>query len=113
MRLLPQAKARCAQRLALFLPGCRGLPHTRCPLPLPPPLPTPHAAADLVIGYMGVPYRGGDMTSHPQYLTVRNERGRELLDSGERAGCPLGAAGGRSEGRAGQGRGEVSVTAAK
>ncbi|PSC76507.1 7-hydroxymethyl chlorophyll a chloroplastic [Micractinium conductrix] len=41
----------------------------------------PNATADLVIGYMGVPYQGTDMTSHMQYLTVRNERGRELLDS--------------------------------
>lgn len=30
---------------------------------------------------MGVPYSGSDMTSHPQYITVRNERGKELLDS--------------------------------
>lgn len=41
-------------------------------------------AADLVVGYMGVPYQGGDMTSHLQYLTVRNERGREMLEAG---GC--------------------------
>ena len=34
-----------------------------------------------VVGYMGVPYNGGEMTSHPQYLTVRNARGRELLDA--------------------------------
>lgn len=31
---------------------------------------------------MGVPYQNTDMTSHLQYLTVRNERGRELLDAG-------------------------------
>ncbi len=30
---------------------------------------------------MGVPYQNVDMTSHFQYVTVRNERGQELLDS--------------------------------
>ena len=30
---------------------------------------------------MGVPYYGGEMTTHPQYLTVRNSRGREMLAS--------------------------------
>lgn len=36
--------------------------------------------ADLVVGYMGVPkYSGVSMTQHPQYITVRNERGREML----------------------------------
>jgi hypothetical protein len=30
---------------------------------------------------MGVPYQGGPMSQHPQYITVRNSRGRELLDS--------------------------------
>lgn len=36
--------------------------------------------ADLVVGYMGVPkYAGVSMTQHPQYITVRNERGREML----------------------------------
>lgn len=30
---------------------------------------------------MGVPYEGVDMTAHRQYVTVRNARGRELLDS--------------------------------
>ncbi|KAI3423955.1 hypothetical protein D9Q98_009789 [Chlorella vulgaris] len=40
-----------------------------------------NATADLVVGYMGVPYQNTDMTSHLQYLTVRNERGQELLDS--------------------------------
>ncbi|KAL6191918.1 hypothetical protein ACLB2K_038307 [Fragaria x ananassa] len=36
--------------------------------------------ADLVVGYMGVPkYSGISMTQHPQYVTVRNERGREML----------------------------------
>uniref|UniRef100_A0A0D9ZIY8 Coenzyme F420 hydrogenase/dehydrogenase beta subunit C-terminal domain-containing protein n=1 Tax=Oryza glumipatula TaxID=40148 RepID=A0A0D9ZIY8_9ORYZ len=36
--------------------------------------------ADLVVGYMGVPkYPGVSMTQHPQYITVRNGRGREML----------------------------------
>ena len=30
---------------------------------------------------MGVPYEGVDMTAHHQYVTVRNARGRALLDS--------------------------------
>ncbi|GFY81468.1 coenzyme F420 hydrogenase family [Actinidia rufa] len=35
---------------------------------------------DLVVGYMGVPKYGGiSMTQHPQYVTVRNELGREML----------------------------------
>lgn len=39
-----------------------------------------NALADLVVGYMGVPKYGGiSMTQHPQYVTVRNERGREML----------------------------------
>ncbi|KAJ8616806.1 hypothetical protein MRB53_036178 [Persea americana] len=39
-----------------------------------------NALADLVVGYMGVPkYAGVSMTEHPQYITVRNERGREML----------------------------------
>lgn len=29
---------------------------------------------------MGVPYNGSPMSSHPQYITVRNSRGREMLD---------------------------------
>eukprot|EP00877_Chromochloris_zofingiensis_P003840 jgi/Chrzof1/13457/UNPLg00540.t1 len=41
----------------------------------------PNALADLVVGYMGVPYQGKDMTSHPQYITVRNPRGQEMLDA--------------------------------
>ena len=41
----------------------------------------PNALADLVVGYMGVPYQGVDMTSHQQYVTVRNARGKELLES--------------------------------
>ncbi|KAK1266868.1 hypothetical protein QJS04_geneDACA000123 [Acorus gramineus] len=40
-----------------------------------------NALADLVVGYMGVPkYKGLSMTEHPQYITVRNERGREMLN---------------------------------
>ena len=38
--------------------------------------------ADLVVGYMGVPMAvGTEMTAHPQYVTVRNARGKELFDS--------------------------------
>ena len=38
--------------------------------------------ADLVVGYMGVPMSVGvEMTAHPQYVTVRNARGKELFDS--------------------------------
>lgn len=44
--------------------------HATPPSPMPAlPYLTPtttHAAADLVIGYMGVPYQGTDMTSHMQ-----------------------------------------------
>jgi 7-hydroxymethyl chlorophyll a reductase len=29
---------------------------------------------------MGVPYYHTDMTSHPQYVTVRNPRGAEMMD---------------------------------
>ena len=29
---------------------------------------------------MGVPYQDTDMTRHPQHVTVRNSRGREMLD---------------------------------
>ncbi|KAJ7520998.1 hypothetical protein O6H91_19G033400 [Diphasiastrum complanatum] len=37
--------------------------------------------ADLVVGYMGVPkYANLGMTQHPQYVTIRNERGKEMLD---------------------------------
>ncbi|PKA59215.1 7-hydroxymethyl chlorophyll a reductase, chloroplastic [Apostasia shenzhenica] len=40
-----------------------------------------NALADLVVGYMAVPkYPGIPMTQHPQYITVRNERGREMLN---------------------------------
>ncbi|KAK4482512.1 hypothetical protein RD792_009671 [Penstemon davidsonii] len=39
-----------------------------------------NALADMVVGYMGVPkYAGVSMTQHPQYVTVRNERGKEML----------------------------------
>eukprot|EP00262_Sarcandra_glabra_P013668 TRINITY_DN3850_c0_g1_i2.p1 TRINITY_DN3850_c0_g1~~TRINITY_DN3850_c0_g1_i2.p1 ORF type:complete len:481 (-),score=54.92 TRINITY_DN3850_c0_g1_i2:161-1534(-) len=39
-----------------------------------------NALSDLVVGYMGVPkYAGVSMTEHPQYITVRNERGWEML----------------------------------
>ncbi len=31
------------------------------------------------VGYMGVPYDGSDMAQHPQYVTVRNQRGQEML----------------------------------
>lgn len=37
--------------------------------------------ADMTVGYMGVPYEGVEMTSHMQYVTVRNGRGKELLDA--------------------------------
>jgi hypothetical protein len=37
-------------------------------------------AAVRQVGYMGVPYNGSPMAQHPQYLTVRNSRGREMLD---------------------------------
>ena len=30
---------------------------------------------------MGVPYHKVEMTSHPQYVTVRNQRGQEMLDA--------------------------------
>lgn len=29
---------------------------------------------------MGVPYNGSNMAQHPQYITVRNARGRAMLD---------------------------------
>ncbi|GBF89968.1 hypothetical protein Rsub_02674, partial [Raphidocelis subcapitata] len=57
----------------------------------------PNALADLVVGYMGVPYQGVDMTKHMQYVTVRNERGRELLDA-LRAGGALETAPAESRG---------------
>ena len=36
--------------------------------------------ADVVVGYMGVPYMDKPMDKHPQYVTVRNARGREMMD---------------------------------
>lgn len=32
-----------------------------------------------VVGYMGVPFHNVEMTSHPQYVTVRNDRGEDML----------------------------------
>ena len=29
---------------------------------------------------VGVPWYGVDMTEHPQYVTIRNRRGREMFD---------------------------------
>ena len=40
-----------------------------------------NALADVVVGYMAVPYRHVEMTKHATYVTVRNERGRELVES--------------------------------
>lgn len=40
----------------------------------------PNALADLVVGYMGVPYQNTDMTSHQQYVVVRNAAGQDMLD---------------------------------
>ena len=39
----------------------------------------PNAAADIVVGYMGVPPSDKDMSSHLQYVVVRNDRGEEML----------------------------------
>lgn len=40
-----------------------------------------NALADMVVGYMGVPkYSGVSMPNHPQYVTIRNERGQEMLN---------------------------------
>lgn len=37
--------------------------------------------ADLVVGYMGVPMSVGvEMNKHPQYVTVRNQKGKEMFD---------------------------------
>ena len=42
----------------------------------------PNAGADLVVGYMGVPYNSKTpMTNHLQYMTIRNERGRKMMDT--------------------------------
>ena len=40
---------------------------------------------------MGVPYYNTDMTRHPQYITVRNDRGQEMLDTVRslHSGCSL------------------------
>lgn len=40
-----------------------------------------NSLADMVVGYMGVPYMDKDMTAHPQYVTVRNDRGKKMLDA--------------------------------
>jgi len=41
----------------------------------------PNAGADLVVGYMGVPYDSKTpMNQHRQYITVRNSRGKEMLE---------------------------------
>lgn len=40
----------------------------------------PNALADLVVGYMGVPYYDVPMTRHPQYVTVRNDKGKEMIE---------------------------------
>lgn len=34
----------------------------------------PNALADMVVGYMGVPWGGVEMTKHMQYVTVRTPR---------------------------------------
>ncbi|MGA1601298.1 MAG: Coenzyme F420 hydrogenase/dehydrogenase, beta subunit C-terminal domain [Prochlorothrix sp.] len=36
--------------------------------------------ADLVVGYMGVPYQNRPMTQHDQQILVRNDRGQAMLD---------------------------------
>lgn len=41
----------------------------------------PNAAADIVVGYMGVPPSNKDMSNHLQYVVVRNDRGEEMLSS--------------------------------
>lgn len=35
------------------------------------------------VGYMSVPYQNVDMTSHAQYMQVRNGRGQVMLDAVE------------------------------
>jgi 7-hydroxymethyl chlorophyll a reductase len=37
--------------------------------------------ADLVVGYMGVPWQNKDMTQHDQFVVVRNAKGQELLNT--------------------------------
>jgi 7-hydroxymethyl chlorophyll a reductase len=45
--------------------------------------------ADLVVGYMGVPMSvGTEMNRHPQYVTVRNRKGKEMFDT-IRRGCDV------------------------
>lgn len=39
-----------------------------------------NALADIVVGYMATPYEGVPMTNHSQYIIVRNDRGKQLLD---------------------------------
>ena len=36
--------------------------------------------ADLVVGYMGVPYENVPMTKHYQQVTIRNDKGQEIFD---------------------------------
>ena len=36
--------------------------------------------ADIVVGYMGVPWLDVPMTGHPQHVVVRNSNGEEMLD---------------------------------
>ena len=40
----------------------------------------PNNLADMVVGYMGTPWYNKPMTEHPQYVTIRNARGREMFD---------------------------------
>lgn len=44
-----------------------------------------HPTSPRMPGYMGVPYYNTDMTSHPQYISVRNKRGAAMLEAV--AGC--------------------------
>jgi 7-hydroxymethyl chlorophyll a reductase len=46
----------------------------------------PNALADLVVGYMGVPWQNVDMTSHMQYVTVSSDL-CSLLSSISKALC--------------------------
>ena len=36
--------------------------------------------ADLVVGYMGVPYEQVPMTQHHQQVTIRNAKGQQMFD---------------------------------
>ena len=40
-----------------------------------------NSLADLVVGYMAVPYAGGSMRSHLTSVTVRNDRGAEMWEA--------------------------------